>query len=233
MHPPHPLGRAIGTGAPLLGLYSPIFGEPSAKTPPALRITGAPTWQDPKAGPLDDDVARFLDDGPPPIVITMGSHLPGLVDWIYSEAARLPDSLGERVFLIGAPRAMSRDRVLARPYLPHAPIFARARLIVHHGGIGTATAAMAAGKPQVVLPYAVDTWDNARRLMDMGISLNLPAQDFTVDSATTVLRRQLGSERAERRARVYARRLAQEDGAGTAARLLLDSIGAPASRAPV
>lgn len=220
--PPHPIARAIRSGAPILGMYSPVLGEPTIRTAPTFRITGAPVWEDDSAGPLDADVQAFLDNGPPPIVITMGSLLPDHVAWIYSESARLPDRLGERLVLIGAPQEMSRgDKVLARPYLPHGPVFARARAIVHHGGIGTSTAAVRAGKPQLVLPYAADTWENARRLKDLGISLSLPAKQFTLDRAEKVIRRLLNLQWAPRRAEVFAKRIAQEDGGGDAARVLL------------
>ncbi|MEM1070954.1 MAG: nucleotide disphospho-sugar-binding domain-containing protein [Planctomycetota bacterium] len=55
--------------------------------------------------------------------------------------------------------------------LPHC------RAIVHHGGIGTTSQALAAGIPQVIRPLAFDQFDNANRveLMDAGAWLRKDA----------------------------------------------------------
>jgi rhamnosyltransferase subunit B len=56
----------------------------------------------------------------------------------------------------------------------------RSAALVHHGGIGTAAQALAAGIPQLVVPFAYDQFDNAERLRHLGCGASvktLAAQD--------------------------------------------------------
>ena len=53
--------------------------------------------------------------------------------------------------------------VRAFDYLPYSAVFPRALAIVHSGGIGTLAQALAAGRPQLIVPVAFDQPDNARR----------------------------------------------------------------------
>lgn len=59
--------------------------------------------------------------------------------------------------------------VLTMPAVPFSSLFRKARLIVHHGGIGTSAQAIAAAKPQLVSPYAFDQPDNAWCLYTLGV----------------------------------------------------------------
>lgn len=54
---------------------------------------------------------------------------------------------------------------------PHAQVFPHASLVVSHGGHGTTTKALAAGLPQVVIPFGRDQFDNAARVVHAGAGL--------------------------------------------------------------
>ena len=56
------------------------------------------------------------------------------------------------------------------PFLPLSRILPRTSALVHHGGIGSAAAALAAGVPQLVMPFAHDQPDNAARLCRLGVA---------------------------------------------------------------
>ena len=56
----------------------------------------------------------------------------------------------------------SRDYFSLRRLLPHCSA------IVHHGGVGTTSQALAAGIPQVIRPLAFDQFDNAERIERLG-----------------------------------------------------------------
>ena len=113
------------------------------------------------------------------------------------------------------PRLDLRD-VLAVDYVPHAAIFPRAAAIVHQGGIGTTAEAMRSGRPMVVVPFAHDQPDNARRVERLGISRTIPRQQYTVRRAVSNLRRVLEDLIYARRAADVGRRIRTEDGVGTA-----------------
>jgi rhamnosyltransferase subunit B len=53
-------------------------------------------------------------------------------------------------------------------YRSLAAVLPQAAAIVHHGGIGTTSQALAAGTPQLIRPMAFDQFDNATRVMRLG-----------------------------------------------------------------
>ncbi|MEZ4562126.1 MAG: hypothetical protein R2853_05275 [Thermomicrobiales bacterium] len=77
--------------------------------------------------------------------------------------------LGRRVLLLAglqspsacprSPEGSAKGRLRAHA----AAAFPRAAAIVHQGGIGTIGAALRAGKPTIIVPFAHDQFDNARR----------------------------------------------------------------------
>jgi UDP:flavonoid glycosyltransferase YjiC (YdhE family) len=73
--------------------------------------------------------------------------------------------------------------VLILSAAPFSELFARAALVVHHGGVGTCAQALACGVPQVVAPYTFDQPDNAYLLWQLGIS---NAVDFLNDPVAQI-----------------------------------------------
>jgi len=55
-------------------------------------------------------------------------------------------------------------------YAPFSQILPLAAAFVHHGGIGTSSQAMAAGVPQIVMPFTHDQLDNVDRMQRMRIA---------------------------------------------------------------
>ena len=49
--------------------------------------------------------------------------------------------------------------VFVGDYAPFSEIFPRARIVIHHGGIGTTGQALRAGKAQLVVPLFADQFD--------------------------------------------------------------------------
>lgn len=60
------------------------------------------------------------------------------------------------------------SNVRACGYVSLKRLLPRVALIVHHGGIGTTSQALAAGTPQIVRPMAFDQFDNATRVEKLG-----------------------------------------------------------------
>ena len=61
--------------------------------------------------------------------------------------------------------------VQTHEYLPLKSLLPHCSAIVHHGGIGTTSQAMAAGIPQVIRPMAFDQFDNATRVESLGCGI--------------------------------------------------------------
>ena len=65
------------------------------------------------------------------------------------------------------------SNLTARDFVPMSTLLQHCAAIVHHGGIGTAALAFAAGIPQVVTPFAHDQFDNAQRVAKSGCGLRI------------------------------------------------------------
>lgn len=227
------LGLPKGTAAPLLqsgvtpalslGFYSSELAPLPADAAGPARLTGFP-WFDSGDGSepvLDAALAAFLADGPPPLVVSLGSFLPFTADAFYRDAAAVARTLGLRaVLLTGAAVGAEGQDVFACPYAPHSLLFPHAAAIVHHGGVGTTGQALRAGKPQLIVPFMGDQFDHADRLTRRGIALTTSAKRFRGE-APALLRRLLAEEGFHNAATIAGERVRAEDGAGTAAEALL------------
>jgi UDP:flavonoid glycosyltransferase YjiC (YdhE family) len=70
----------------------------------------------------------------------------------------------------GDPGALKRrgDRIHVERFVDQARVIPQVDAVVHHGGSGTALAALAAGLPQVLMPQGADQFQNAEMLVSLG-----------------------------------------------------------------
>jgi rhamnosyltransferase subunit B len=108
------------------------------------------------------------------------------------------------------------DSVTYLPYAPFAQLFPRASLVVHHGGLGTAAYALAAGVPQVSVPRWGDQFDNANRLERLGVGRSVPAKASARELAA-VMRRLLDSSRVTAQCARWRERIDTHSAAGVCA----------------
>ena len=132
---------------------------------------------------------------------SFGSRSTLVDDWVgeacYSHRAQLPSTLPPSV-----------DHF---DYVPLTEVLPRAAALVHHGGIGSAAQAPAAGIPHLVRPMAFDQPDNADRLSELGVARILPPVRFRAKAVTRHLEQLLGSAAVAARCRVMAKRLHNVD----------------------
>jgi UDP:flavonoid glycosyltransferase YjiC (YdhE family) len=82
---------------------------------------------------------------------------------------------------------------------------------------GTTAAAMRAGKPTVIIPFANDEFDNARRARTLGCSVTLHAAKLSASRLERALREASGSASIRTVSAALGTLLRQERGAATAA----------------
>ncbi len=68
-------------------------------------------------------------------------------------------------------------QIQCRQYVSLRTLLPNAAAIVHHGGIGTTSQALAAATPQVIRPMAFDQFDNATRAEQLGCGVWLRRED--------------------------------------------------------
>jgi vancomycin aglycone glucosyltransferase len=133
----------------------------------------------PDERPLSPVVEQFLSAGPAPVYIGFGSMRdpsPDATTALFMAAARaahmrLVLSAGWARYggaHVGEARSLSDDVLVVGPS-SHALLFPRLRAVVHHGGAGTTSAALRAGRPQVVVPHAFDQFQWARWVHSAGL----------------------------------------------------------------
>jgi rhamnosyltransferase subunit B len=207
-----------------LALFSRWFADKQPDWPPQTAITGFPFHDRDGAGDLPPELARFLDEGPPPLVFTLGSSAASIAGPFYELSAAAARRLGRRaVLILGDPRsrpASLPEGVAAFDYAPFGALFARALALVYPGGIGTTGLAMRCGLPMLVVPLAHDQPDNADRLTRLGIARTIDWHHYSAPRAAAELERLLEDREYARRAWNLSGHVRQEDGVASACEAL-------------
>ena len=206
----------------ILALFSSVFATRQSGWPPQTRITGFPFDDELiSGGGLPHKLARFLDDGPPPIVFTLGSDSIYDTGSFYVESVVAANLLGRRAILLGpgipSHTLPNNANVISVEYAPYGELFSRAAAVVHHGGIGTIALAMRAGRPMLMLPgFAIDQPDNAVRATNLGVARMLTRYEYNAFSAAAELAHLLNDPSYVEKAVEIRRVVRSEDGVGAA-----------------
>ena len=205
-----------------LGLWSPVFRPAMPDDPAHGRICGF-TWFDGASGGLSATLERFLErggGGDAPIVFTLGTSVVHHAGGFFEVAAEACRRLKRRGVLLTGPDGAEGEvtpGVLAVRYAPFGALLHRAAAVVHHGGVGTTAQALRAGRPQVVIPWANDEFDNAQRVRRLGSGVTRSTTWLSGRRLAGGLARALGDAAIAARAAEVGARLQREDGAAAAA----------------
>ncbi len=220
-----PTRAADGSPAPVLHAISPTVLPRPSDWPPSATMTGY--WFLPSDNDLPAEIENFLIGGPPPVFAGFGSMTgldPEGSATAVVEAAR---RTGSRLVLAPGWGGLSADAATAAANrvgvdlciaegVDYRLLFPRMSVVVHHGGAGTAGAAFAAGKPQVICPYIADQpfWARIARRLEVAPG-SLPQRQLT---AKTLAERLLAAQTpaVARTASTIAARIACEDGLAVA-----------------
>jgi len=173
------------------------------------------------------DWLAAIPEGVPLAVITLGTTFTGdlgFYAWAAQAAARcglLP------VVAIGnnpiSPEA-KQDLLKALPrgtrlvnFVPFDAVLPRAKIMIHHGGMGSTHRAVVHGVPQIVVPHAADQRGQARRASQALVGLNLSAHDVRHGKLLEGTKALLGDARVQQTARDLAAEMASLGGAESAA----------------
>lgn len=197
-----------------LALFDRLLARPQRDWPRNLCVTGAPLY---------DGTGTFSDEGEPPLVFALGSSAVWVARDFWQQAIEASRALGRRAVFIVGPAQLGPlpAGMRAFSYLPYSRIFPRARAVIHQAGIGTLSQALRSGRPQLIVPFAFDQPDNARRAAALGVGRVLPAAKTSARALQRELRILLADASYEKRAEIVADELRETDGAAKAAAELL------------
>ena len=224
----HPLFEGQFSPLMTLALFSRVLAGPQPDWPPHVRTTGFVFYNGPAA--RDPALASFLDDGPPPVVFTLGSSAVGAAGSFYHESVEAVTRLGVRAVLLTGGYAENLPSVLPPGVLlvdraPHQLLFPRAGAVVHQGGIGTTAQALRSGHPMLVVPHAHDQPDNAFRVTNLGVARTLFPRRYKADRVARELERLLVDGHYAEQSAAIAVQVKREGGADGAAEAIEELIG--------
>ena len=203
----------------VLALFSERFAAKQTDWPAQTVQTGFPFLEDDTE--LPEDLSRFLDKGPRPLVFTLGTAVVASGRSFYETSIESASRLGERaVLVVGKGQrdlfASLPPGMIAVESAPFGKLFPRSLAVVHHGGVGTTALAMLSGRPMLVVPFAWDQPDHADRVARLGIARTIPKKRYTPARAIKELQQLLDDPEYVHLASQIRGQLQQETGVESA-----------------
>lgn len=228
-HPHHVRGKRV----PVLYPVSPVLQPRPNTEGDEIHFTGYWFRDEASAWRPTGKLADFLAAGPRPIYIGFGS-MPALGLERSEMIVRACEAAGQRAVL-GKGRGefdrlqLSGNFHLIDDYVPHDRLFREVGAVVHHGGLGTTSSALRAGRPSFVGPFMMDQKYWGRRVFELGAGPDqLPIQDWTLDELTARIRDLATNPSYAIRAAEIGRAVERENGTARAVEILKTIIGEPA-----
>jgi sterol 3beta-glucosyltransferase len=228
--------RVHGKRAPVIYPVSPVLQPRPSEEGDEIYFTGywfrdeAPAWR--PSGKL----AEFLTSGPRPIYIGFGS-MAALGLERTELILRACEAAGQRAVIFNGRGEFDRVPLtdnfhLIDQYVPHEKLFREVAAIVHHGGLGTTSQGLRAGRPNFIGPFMMDQKYWGRRVFQLGAGPDqLPIQDWSLDLLTERIRDLATNASYALKAAEIGRALQQENGTANAVAVIKKLIGSPSGEA--
>jgi sterol 3beta-glucosyltransferase len=164
-----------------------------------------------------DDLERWLDQGPPPIYFGFGS-LPVLepqkmVDMVVDITKRL----NVRAILAAGWSNLSSDgqtlpdSIFLIKHADHVSLFPRCSCVIHHGGAGTTHTTLESGTPSVICSTYADQPFWGERITDLKIGRHIPFPKLTTENMIQAIQ-ELQHDDVKARAAEIGKRMKAENG---------------------
>ncbi|MFD8816011.1 glycosyltransferase [Streptomyces sp. NPDC059627] len=181
---------------------------------PGLGVCGY-WWPYDGAAQLPSDVRAFLDAGPPPVFVGLGSATVPDAEHLSRQVVAALRKAGLRGVIQSGWGGLTADGddMLTIGEMPHSVLFPRMAAVVHHAGAGTTAAGLRAGVPAVPLPIQFDEAFWAARLVSLGVAPTaVPLRGLSVNALAGALRQATRDPGFTERAKELGERIRAEDG---------------------
>jgi UDP:flavonoid glycosyltransferase YjiC (YdhE family) len=215
----------------VLALFSSLLAAPQHDWPAHTVVTGYIVHDAAHGAVLSPELERFLADGEPPVVFTLGSSAVHTAASFYEVSLAAATRLGVRAVLLAGRDLAARlaphtpAHVLVLDAAPHSLLFPRASVIVQQGGAGTLGQALRAGRPLLTVPFANDQPDNAHRAHSLGVGLTVYPPKYEPVRVASLLRKLVDDPEYARTAARFGEQIRAERGAEQAADALERTFG--------
>jgi len=208
---------------PILCAWSPSLIPPSSDWHSRVHVTGYYFL------PLGDsyvsptELREFLEAGKPPVCISFGSMVnknAEKIDAIIRESLKQTDNRGIILSGWGSAKRESTNDLLYLESAPHDWLLPQCKMVVHHGGAGTTSAALRAGIPQIVVPFMADQPFWGSRVHAIGVAPKpIPVNQLSVEKMVSAMT-EAESKVVLERAQATGQAIRGEDGVGNAVGLI-------------
>lgn len=207
---------------PVLHGYSRHVLPPAPEWGARHRVTGywflpaEEAWSPPAA------LEEFLASSKPAVCVGFGSMANADPRAVGAMVRRAAERAGVRAVLLSGWGGLDAERggdVFVADAVPHDWLYPRVRGVVHHGGAGTTGAALRAGVPAQVVPFAMDQPFWGHLVADLGVGpAPIPRRKLTEDALARSLEVLACDDAMAARAAALGEKIRAEDGVGEAAR---------------
>jgi len=193
-------------------LWPEWFGPPQPEWAPGVVNVGFPLYDLADQIALAPALEAFLAAGPPPVLFTPGTAMAQGAEFFATALAACRRAKVRAIFATKFPATLPAlpPEIFHVAYAPFSALLPRCAAIVHHGGIGTTSQALAAGIPQLIRPFSHDQPDNAARVRRLEVGECLWPNQFTAENLTPALANLLTDEARRHRCAAMADRLHAE-----------------------
>ena len=171
----------------VLGLTGSPLEYPRHRLPGNVALVGSQPWDPPAEAP-----AYLAEPGDPWVLVTCSTDYQGdeslaraAVEALRNEPYRVVLTLADAYDGADLPAA---DNVVATRFVSHAAVLPRAAAVVTHAGMGIVGKATYAGVPIVAVPFGRDQPEIARRIVEAGTGVRLPARQLTPERLRAAVR---------------------------------------------
>ncbi len=177
-------------------LFPDWFAAPQPDWPSNVLMAGFPLYDQSDQYGITADLEDFLHAGPKPVLFTPGSAMLHAHSF-FATGLKACKKLKLRALFVTPHRdqlpATLPETVKHCDFVPFSQVLPQCSLMIHHGGVGTLSQALAAGIPQLVMPMAHDQPDNARRLLHLGVARTLHPGRFQARNVAREMKRLIRS----------------------------------------
>ena len=208
----------------------PLFCRGSEEWQPFNQICGFLEFtEDSQHWSLPDSLQAFLDRGPAPVYMTLGSFQQSVPQWSMDLFLQAVDLAGCRAIIQTSDDRHVADSQTESVYFigkhPHQPVFKHCAAVVHHGGAGTTHAATRAGCPSIVIPFMDEQMFWGRRLQELGLAVKpTAAKKITARVLADALVATIAEPNYQNRARQVSQTMQANNGVARAIELLQQRI---------
>lgn len=174
-----------------------------------------------------EDLLAFLDNGEPPVLVSLGAMSLG------DEDARQSASLfveaiqqaGIRAIIqgweTGIKQLMLPPSLHATGALPFGWLIPHCAGVVHHGGYGTTAESLKAGKPALVIPHIADQFYWGQQVHKLGVGLApIPRSKLNATRLATALQELVHNDKLRIAASTLGDQIRAENGVDSAVQLI-------------